>query len=84
MKLWFGKKHRAGEFISTMRDLARYLGKEVCIDDLRTEAAARAITCPAPALWANILRGKEWRRIGTRQSQHPGNKGRYVGVYRHV
>jgi predicted transcriptional regulator len=72
------------EFLYEMRDLARYMGREISVDDLRTEALARGLRCPEPSLWANIMRGKEWRRIGMRRSSHPSNKGRMVGVYRHV
>jgi hypothetical protein len=72
------------EFLYEMRDIARYLGREISIDDLRIEASARGIHCPEPSLWANIMRGSEWRRVGNRRSSHPSNKGRMIGVYRHV
>lgn len=78
------RKWQRDEFIATMRDIARYLGREVTIDDLRIEASARGIACPQKNLWGNILRGREWRKIGIRRSSMTSAKGRMVGVYRHV
>lgn len=59
-------------------------GREITIDDVRTELDRREIYYEKGNWMGSVFKGGGWLHIGFRQSNHKDGHGRIVGVWRYI
>ena len=74
-------------WVEEMRQFARNLSLwngQVCADDVRRRAHSLDWPPDSPNAYGAIFRGKHWRCIGRKKSEHPGNHAREIRVWKWV